>query len=165
MFNVGGGELLVILLIALIVLGPSRLPDAARQIGKAMGDLRRLSTSFQNEVRSAIDTADDPDKVGTRREVLTGSEPEAPASADEHPARKEPLVAAPVPEPPPAKLAAKRTPAKATKAKAATKSTGKSGAAKPAAKSTSAKKAAPKNGTAVEKPSTSTSPDRRTETS
>ena len=51
MFNIGGGELIVILLIALIVLGPQRLPDAARQIGKAMGDLRRLSTGFQNEMK------------------------------------------------------------------------------------------------------------------
>ena len=33
MFNVGGGEVLVIALIALIVLGPQRLPDAARQVG------------------------------------------------------------------------------------------------------------------------------------
>ena len=63
MFNIGGGELIVILLIALIVLGPQRLPDAARQIGKTMGDLRRLSSGFQNEVRSALDTADDPNRV------------------------------------------------------------------------------------------------------
>ena len=39
MFNIGGGEVLVIALIALIVLGPQRLPDAARQVGKAMGEL------------------------------------------------------------------------------------------------------------------------------
>ena len=51
MFNVGGGEIIVIMLLALIVLGPQRLPDAARQIGKTMGELRRLSTGFQNEVR------------------------------------------------------------------------------------------------------------------
>jgi sec-independent protein translocase protein TatB len=55
MFNVGGGELLVIALIALIVLGPDRLPEAARTIGKVMGDIRRLSTGFQDEVRHAFD--------------------------------------------------------------------------------------------------------------
>ena len=33
MFNLGGGEMLVILLLALIVLGPERLPEAARQVG------------------------------------------------------------------------------------------------------------------------------------
>ena len=46
MFNVGGGELLVILLIALIVLGPERLPRGARQMGRALGELRRISSSF-----------------------------------------------------------------------------------------------------------------------
>ncbi len=34
MFNVGGGEVLVILLIAIIVLGPDKLPNAAKQAGK-----------------------------------------------------------------------------------------------------------------------------------
>ena len=55
MFNVGAGELLVILLIALIVLGPEKLPDAARKMGNVMGELRRMSSGFQNEMRSAMD--------------------------------------------------------------------------------------------------------------
>lgn len=57
MFNVGTGELLVILLVALIVLGPEKLPDAARKIGNVVGELRRMSQGFQNEIRSAMDTA------------------------------------------------------------------------------------------------------------
>ena len=55
MFNVGTGELLVILLIALIVLGPDKLPDAARKMGNVMGELRRMSGGFQQEMRSAMD--------------------------------------------------------------------------------------------------------------
>jgi Tat protein translocase TatB subunit len=74
MFNIGGGELIVILLIALIVLGPQRLPNAARQLGKAMSDLRRLSTGFQTEMKQALETADDPTRVAARRHVLA-SEP------------------------------------------------------------------------------------------
>lgn len=58
MFNVGGGELLVILLIALIVLGPQRLPDAARTVGRVMGDLRRISSGFQQELKDAFDDGD-----------------------------------------------------------------------------------------------------------
>jgi sec-independent protein translocase protein TatB len=58
MFNVGGGELIVILLVALIVLGPQRLPGAARQVGKVLGDLRRVSSGFQNELRHAFDEAE-----------------------------------------------------------------------------------------------------------
>ncbi|MEY2423965.1 MAG: sec-independent protein translocase protein TatB [Acidimicrobiaceae bacterium] len=55
MFNVGAGELLVILLIALIVLGPDKLPEAARKIGNVMGELRRMSSGFQDEMRSVMD--------------------------------------------------------------------------------------------------------------
>lgn len=54
MLNLGTGELLVIFLVALLVLGPSKLPDAARQAGKAMAELRRLSNGFQNEMRAAM---------------------------------------------------------------------------------------------------------------
>jgi Tat protein translocase TatB subunit len=85
MFNVGGGELIVILLIALIVLGPQRLPDAARQLGKAMGDLRRLSSGFQNEVKQAFDTADDPKRVTARRDVLGAGVPSDDTGADTDP--------------------------------------------------------------------------------
>jgi len=82
-FNVGGGELIVIMLIALIVLGPERLPDAARQVGKVMGDLRRLSSGFQNEMKTAFAEVDDPTRVAARRNVLAKEEPQLPAGQSE----------------------------------------------------------------------------------
>jgi Tat protein translocase TatB subunit len=82
MFNIGGGELIVILLIALIVLGPQRLPDAARQIGKTMGELRRLSSGFQNEMKQALETADDPTRIAARRNVLARDAAPDPAAAE-----------------------------------------------------------------------------------
>ena len=54
MFNVGGPELLVIFLVALIVLGPGKLPDAARQLGKAVQEFRRMSTGVRSELRDAL---------------------------------------------------------------------------------------------------------------
>ena len=54
MLNVGGGEFLIILLVALVVLGPQKLPDAARQVGKIVGEFRRISAGFQNEMKSAL---------------------------------------------------------------------------------------------------------------
>lgn len=54
MLNIGGGELLIIFLVALIVLGPTKLPDAAKQAGKIMGEFRRLSSGFQREMQSAM---------------------------------------------------------------------------------------------------------------
>jgi sec-independent protein translocase protein TatB len=55
MGNLGGGEILVILLVALIVLGPTRLPEAARQVGRAAQELRRMSGTFQRELKAAVD--------------------------------------------------------------------------------------------------------------
>lgn len=55
MFNIGAGELIVILIIALIVLGPDKLPDAVRRAGRLYGELRRMSSGFQAELRDALD--------------------------------------------------------------------------------------------------------------
>ncbi len=54
MFNIGGGELLVIMLVALLVLGPDKLPEAARKMGNVAGELRRMSSGFQREMREAM---------------------------------------------------------------------------------------------------------------
>lgn len=53
MGNLGGGEILVILLVALIVLGPTKLPPAVRQVGKVVGEIRRIGQGFQAELREA----------------------------------------------------------------------------------------------------------------
>jgi sec-independent protein translocase protein TatB len=67
MFNLGAGEVLVICLVALIVLGPTRLPEAARTVGRVMGELRRISTGFQSEVRDAFQDVDSPSPLDRRR--------------------------------------------------------------------------------------------------
>jgi Tat protein translocase TatB subunit len=63
MGNIGGGEILIVLLAALIFLGPSKLPEAARQIGKAMGEIRKVTSGFQRELQDAMN---DPDDTSTR---------------------------------------------------------------------------------------------------
>lgn len=52
--NLGGAEILVILLVALLVLGPDKLPGAARSIGRGLSHLRKLSGGFEQEIRSAM---------------------------------------------------------------------------------------------------------------
>ena len=114
MFNVGGGEILVILLVALIILGPQRLPDAARQVGKAMSELRRMSTGFQNELRSAVDEVtmkdedlslkaqqrltrrDDPPAIESAAEAVS-KQATPPAEKPARPRRTTPLRAEPDP--------------------------------------------------------------------
>lgn len=55
MFNLSGSELVVLLLVALIVLGPERLPEAIRSFGRVYGQLRRMGEGFQSEMRSVLD--------------------------------------------------------------------------------------------------------------
>lgn len=55
----------MVLVVALVVLGPARLPDAARTVGKAMGELRRATAGLQSEVRDAF--ADAPPAYPTPR--------------------------------------------------------------------------------------------------
>lgn len=55
MFNVGGGEIIVILLLALLLLGPEKLPETARKVGKVLAEVRRVTSGFEEEIRSAMD--------------------------------------------------------------------------------------------------------------
>ena len=48
-------EILLIFVIVLVVFGPQRLPDIARQIGRALGELRRVGSRFEDEVRGIVD--------------------------------------------------------------------------------------------------------------
>ncbi len=65
MFNIGGGELLVIMLVALLVLGPDKLPGAAKQAGEFLNKVRSMSSDFRQEIRDAV-----PDEVlDLKREV------------------------------------------------------------------------------------------------
>ena len=47
-------KMIVVAMIALMVMGPERLPHAARTAGRMLAELRRLSTSVQREVTNAI---------------------------------------------------------------------------------------------------------------
>jgi sec-independent protein translocase protein TatB len=89
MFNVGGGELLVIVLVALIVLGPQRLPDAVRTVGRVVGEVRRISSGFQQELRDAFEDSDVAAAASTPRHresvPLASAVADADASADADP--------------------------------------------------------------------------------
>ena len=81
MFNVGGGELMLIALVALLVLGPDKLPDFARKSARILGQVRQVSQGFQNEMKSVMNFDDDTEVAQASRgprlvgPIETGPEP------------------------------------------------------------------------------------------
>lgn len=53
MFGIGVPELLVILVVALVVLGPKRLPEVAKALGKGLAEFRRATSDLTEELRGA----------------------------------------------------------------------------------------------------------------
>jgi sec-independent protein translocase protein TatB len=54
-FNLQGSEIIVILLLALVILGPEKLPDAVRKFAQTYGELKKMGSGFQSELKSVLD--------------------------------------------------------------------------------------------------------------
>ncbi|MEI7547040.1 MAG: twin-arginine translocase TatA/TatE family subunit [Actinomycetota bacterium] len=55
MFNIQGSELVFLLLIALLVLGPEKLPDAIRKFTRTYSEFKKVASGFQGELRQVLD--------------------------------------------------------------------------------------------------------------
>ena len=53
-FNLTGSEVIFLLLVGLVVLGPERLPGVMRKTGRLYGELRRMANGFESEVRGTF---------------------------------------------------------------------------------------------------------------
>jgi sec-independent protein translocase protein TatB len=114
MFGLGMGEIMIILVLALVLLGPARLPDAAKSIGKAMRDFRKAT----DDVRSQVETVmyEEPKTAASKPKLVDPPPPGAsppgvppggvPAAAGEVPAASqqnvpglEAALAEPAPQP------------------------------------------------------------------
>lgn len=97
MFGIGSTELLVILVVALLVLGPKNLPKIAQTLGRAMGEFRKVSTEFQRTLNTEIAFEEEAEKHAKAKKELEATQAgEAAAKATE---------TAPAPEAAPAETA------------------------------------------------------------
>jgi sec-independent protein translocase protein TatA len=53
--SLGPAEILVVLVVALVLFGPKRLPEVGRQVGGALRELRKIQDTVQNEMRTVLD--------------------------------------------------------------------------------------------------------------
>jgi len=93
MFGIGSTELLVILVVALLVLGPKNLPKIAHTLGRAMGEFRRVSTEFQRTLNTEIAIDDEKKKAADARKAA-----KAAKAAEKAEAAKSEAVAEAAPE-------------------------------------------------------------------
>jgi sec-independent protein translocase protein TatB len=93
MFGIGSTELIIILIVALIVIGPAKLPEMAKSLGKALGEFRRVSTDVKRTIEMEAEQADQKVRTEQAKKELF---PETVASA---PAEPE-VQATPIPEQP-----------------------------------------------------------------
>jgi sec-independent protein translocase protein TatB len=100
MFGMGGTEILVILIVALLFLGPDKLPQAAKTISKGIRDIKKQSRVLQRtieddehiggairDLRSALRGEDEPYRPPPRpKELEAASEPAADGASEPAPA-------------------------------------------------------------------------------
>lgn len=88
MFGIGMPELLLILAVALIVLGPKKLPELARALGKGMAEFRRATDELKDEFRQLdLESAENaPTKQQADDSLVT--EPADPPTPDSIPTER-----------------------------------------------------------------------------
>ncbi len=97
MANIGMADTLILMVMALVVFGPRRLPQIGRQIGKLMYEFRKASNDFKFQMEEELRLAEDADRRKTEEARLKALAAAAPAPAE--PAAEAPatIPAEPVP--------------------------------------------------------------------
>ena len=89
MFGIGMTELLVILVVALIVFGPTRLPELARSLGRAMAEFRRASTDLRQTFNESLQDPKPPGPAAPAP-VIAPPDPQAASAEPAKTAERDP---------------------------------------------------------------------------
>ncbi len=57
-FDIGTGELMLILFVVFVVMGPKKMPEVARTLGKTINEMKRASAGFKNEINKEVQRLD-----------------------------------------------------------------------------------------------------------
>jgi len=89
MFGIGVPELLVILVVALLVLGPQRLPEVAKALGKALAEFRRATSDLSEELGNAKIMLEEEVRQAERKGHTGQSQATPPATVSATPQEKQ----------------------------------------------------------------------------
>ena len=90
--SIGTTELLVILVVALVIFGPRRLPDIGRKLGKGMADFRRASDDFKRTWEREVELERTTERARLREPAAAGESDGATAARDEEASAAGPFV-------------------------------------------------------------------------
>jgi len=82
MFGIGMTELMVILVIGLLVIGPKKLPELARSLGRGLAEFRRASTDMRREFLEVTEEARIDPPSDSEQPEKSESTPEPPPEAN-----------------------------------------------------------------------------------
>ena len=82
MFGIGMPELIIILVIALIVIGPQKLPDLARSLGKGLAEFKRASDDFRNSVSDEAKSVEEKERLAKEEAAKEVAAKEAEKEAE-----------------------------------------------------------------------------------
>ena len=71
MFGIGTSEILIILLIALLVLGPNEIPKIARTLGRGMREIERAKNELRDSIKFDIDEKETPETATDEKDKNT----------------------------------------------------------------------------------------------
>ena len=85
MFELSLPHILLLLVIALLVIGPKNLPDIAKTLGKMFGEFQRAATDLKREIQTPVSSNPEPKPGPKQEDANAGEAPAAPGTSEPAP--------------------------------------------------------------------------------